>query len=199
MAQGVTASTYEKQLLAWVFLSQALQSNADKARFHRSTSPRKCWEEILDWYDTKTNAQKGTCMRELYNFKVGKQDDPVEKFYEIEDLRVKLLNAGMTVDDDTLYSCFVSSLPSSEYALEIRDLNLKQVYDRKEILRLVRNQYETLRPTFGKQKGGDLALVGNGNGGKSGQGKGRGKSSKSNEGGGARKTKDLVKCYRPLQ
>ena len=70
-------------------------------------------------------------MRELYNFKIGKQDEPVEAFYEIEDLRVKLLNAGMTVDDDTLYSCLVSALSSAEYALEIRGLNLKQVYDRK--------------------------------------------------------------------
>ena len=59
MAQGVSAAMYEKQLLAWVFLSQALQSNVDKAIFHRSTSPRKCWELVQDWYDTKTNAQKG--------------------------------------------------------------------------------------------------------------------------------------------
>ena len=186
----MTASTYEKQLVAWVFLSQFLDSNADRARFHRSTPPRRCWE-ILDWCDTKTNALKGTCMRELYNFKIGKQDNPVEKFYEIEDLRVKLLNAGMTVDDDTLYSCFVSALPSAEYALEIRDLNLKQVYDRKEIINLVRNQYETLLPSFGKGKGSNsLALVskgGRGHGGKGGQGGGRGKAGRK---------KDSVKCWR---
>ena len=38
MAHGVSAAMYEKQLLAWVFLSQALQSNVEKATFHRSTS-----------------------------------------------------------------------------------------------------------------------------------------------------------------
>ena len=38
MAQGLSAAMYEKQLLAWVFLSQALQSNVEKATFHRSTS-----------------------------------------------------------------------------------------------------------------------------------------------------------------
>jgi len=59
MVQGVTASMYERQLMAWVFLSQALQSNVDKAAFHRSTSPRKCWESIVDRYDTKTNCTEG--------------------------------------------------------------------------------------------------------------------------------------------
>lgn len=47
----------------------------------------------MDWYDTKTNGQKRVCMRQLFNFKIGKQDDPVEKFYEMEDLRVKLNHA----------------------------------------------------------------------------------------------------------
>ncbi|CAN0366676.1 unnamed protein product [Laminaria digitata] len=115
MAQGVSESTYEKQLMAWVFLSQALESSVDKARFHRSTSPRRCWEETMDWYDTKTNAQKGMCMRELYNFTIGKEDNPVERLYAIEDLREKLVNAGMSVDDNTLYSCFVNALPAAEY------------------------------------------------------------------------------------
>ena len=40
------------------FLPQALESNADRVRFHRSTSPRRCWEEILDWYDTISYAQR---------------------------------------------------------------------------------------------------------------------------------------------
>ena len=191
VAKGMTTSAYERQLVASVFLSQALESNADRARFHRTASARRCWEEILDWYDTTANAQKETYVRGLYNIKIGKQDDPVEKFYETEDLRVKLLNAGMTVDDDTLHSCFVSALPSAEYALETRDFNLKQVYNRKEILNLVRKQYETLLPSFGKGKGSNsLALVskgGRGDGGKGGQGGGRGK---------AENKKDSVKCWR---
>lgn len=45
------------------------------------------------------------------------------------------------------------ALPASEYELEIRDLNLKQTYDRKEILNLVRSQYETIQPSFSKPKG----------------------------------------------
>ena len=104
MALGVSAAMYERQLVAWVFLSQSLKSDVDEAKFHRSASPRKCWEEVVEWYDTKTNRQKVACMRQLHNFKLGKQDDPVEKFYEIEDLRVKLNHAGISVDDDTLYS-----------------------------------------------------------------------------------------------
>ena len=36
MAQGVWTSIYERQLMAWVFLSQALQSNVDKLTFHCS-------------------------------------------------------------------------------------------------------------------------------------------------------------------
>ena len=78
-------------------VSQALQSNVDKATFHRSTSPRKCWESVQDWYDTKCNAQKEVRMRQLYNFEIGVKDDPVEKLFEMEDLHVKLNNAGMSV------------------------------------------------------------------------------------------------------
>lgn len=58
------------------------------------------------------------------------------KFYEIEDLHVKLTNAGVSVDDNTLYLCFIDALPTTEYALEIRDLNMKQDYNRREILNL---------------------------------------------------------------
>ena len=195
MAQGVSAAMYGKQLLAWVFLSQALQSNVDKATFHRSTSPRKCWELVQDWYDTKTNAQKGLCMRQLYNFKIGAEDDPVEKLFEMEDLHVKLNNAGMSVDSNTLYACFVSALPAAEYSLEIRDLNLKQIYDRKEIINLVRSKYETLLPSFGELKGSSKshALVGKGGGGFGGKGGkthgGRERSGKGKEGDGTASSK----------
>ena len=112
-------------------------------------------------------------MRQLYNFKIGAEDDPVgKKLFEMEDLHVKLNNAGMSVDSNTLYACFVSALPAAEYSLEIRDLNLKQVYDRKEIINPVRNRYETLRSYFGKSKGSSksLALVGEGRSGYGGKG-----------------------------
>ena len=197
LAQGVTALTYEKQLMAWVFLSQALQSSVDKATFHRSTSPRQCWESIVDWYDTKTNAQKGLCMRQLHRFEIGKQQNPVEKLYEIEDLRVKLENAGLSVDDNTLYSCFVSALPSPEYDLEIRDLNLKQVFDRKEILNLVRSQYEVLLPSFGKRSDSQAMVgkVGRGHGG-GGKGRGGGRSGRGKEDGRRGKATDTTTCWR---
>ena len=43
-------------------------------------------------------------MRELYNFTIKKEDDPVEKLYATEDLHEKLNNAGISVDDNTLYT-----------------------------------------------------------------------------------------------
>ena len=79
MAQGVTASAYEKQLVACFFLSQAFESDADRARFHRSTSP----EGVLGG-DTrlaqhkKPTPKRKSWFRELYNFNSGKQDDPVD-------------------------------------------------------------------------------------------------------------------------
>ena len=87
MAQGVSTSMYERQLMAWVFLSQALQSNVDKATSHGSTSPRKCWELVQDWYDPATNAQKGVCMRQLCSFKIGVGDALGKTIFEMEDLR----------------------------------------------------------------------------------------------------------------
>ena len=150
---------------------------------------------MQDWYDTKTNAQKGLCLRQLYNFKIGAEDDPVEKLFEMEDLHVKLNNAGMSVDSNTLYACFVSALPAAEYSLEIRELNLKQVYDRKEIINLVRSKYETLLPSFGTSKGSSKshALVGKGGGGFGGKGRkthgGRERSGKGKEGDGTASSK----------
>ena len=85
---------------------------------------------------------------------------------------MKLNNAGMSVDSNTLYACFVSALPAAECSLEIRDLNLKQVYDRKSIVNLVRSKYETLCPSFGQSKGSSksLPLVGKGGSGYGGKG-----------------------------
>ena len=79
-------------------------------------------------------------MRQLYSFKIGTEDDSVDKIFEMEDTRVKLSNAGMSVDSDILCACFVYALLAADYSLEIRDLNLKQVYDRKEIINLIRSR-----------------------------------------------------------
>ena len=51
-------------------------------------------------------------MRQLYSFKIGTEDDSVDKIFEMEDTRVKLSNAGMSVDSDTLYACSVSARDS---------------------------------------------------------------------------------------
>ena len=108
------------------------------------------------------------------------------------------------MDSDSLYACFVPALPAAEYSLEIQDLNLKQVYDRKETINFVRSTYETLRSSFGKSKGlsKSLALVGRGGsgfGGKGGEahGKGKGGNGNANSYGGAGKAKvSLGRCFR---
>ena len=82
--------------------------------------------------------------------------------------------------------CFVYTLPATEYALEIRELNLKQVYDREANLNIIRSQYKRLLPTFGKSKrsSNSLALVGKGgrdHGGGGGRGHGKDRSEKGKE------------------
>lgn len=103
----------------------------------------------------------------------------------------------MTVDDDTLCLCFVFTLRSAGYALEIGDLNLKRVYDRKETVDLVRNQCETLNPSLARgHKGNNLALVSKGGRRKwwlRGIG---GRSGKVKEDGGAGDKKGPAKCWR---
>ena len=117
----------------------------------------------------------------------------------MEDLHVKLKSAGNSVDSNTLHT----ALPAAEYSLEIRDLNLKQVYDRK-IINLNRGKYETLCPSFGDSKGSSksLALVGKGGssyGGKGGKahGKGKGGNGNTSSNGAAGKAKVLTRrCFR---
>ena len=99
---------------------------------------------------------------------------------------------------------FCFRLAAAEYSLEIRELNLKQVYDRKEITNLVLSRYETLRSSFGKSKNSSksLALVGkggNGYGGKGGKahGKGKGGNGNASPNGGARRAEcPMRRCFR---
>ena len=80
----------------------------------------------------------------------------------MEDLRVKLNNTGMSVDDNTLYAVLASALPAVVYELEIRDLNLKKSHHRKKIIDLVHSEHEIIASTFSKSKGASnsLAFVG---------------------------------------
>ena len=78
VARGVSASAYEKQLV-WpgFFLSQALELSAGKSKVPPENT--RCGGAGRRYSTDKTqttNAQKGTCMREFYNFNSGKQDDP---------------------------------------------------------------------------------------------------------------------------
>ena len=117
----------------------------------------------------------------------------------MEDLHVKLKSAGNSVDSNTLHT----ALPAAEYSLEIRDLNLKQVYDRK-IINLNRGKYETLCPSFGDSKGSSksLALVGKGGrgyGGKGGKAHGKGKGGNGNassNGGAVKAGGPMRRCFR---
>ena len=103
-----------------------------------------------------------------------------------------------------LYAYFVSAFPAAEYSLEFQDLNLKQVYDHKEILHIARSRYETLQSSFGKSKGSSKspAIVGkggNGFGGKGGTAHGKGKGGNGNaslNGGAGKSEGPMRRCLR---
>lgn len=80
LAQGVAALT----LMALMFVSQALQSNIDRARFHPSMFRRRCWEEVVDRYYAIPR-RVYACGSSAF-FQIGKVDNPVAKLYwkEIE-------------------------------------------------------------------------------------------------------------------
>ena len=66
-----------------------------KQHFTEVSSPRKCWELSQGECNTKANVQKGVCAcGTSHHFKTETEDDPVEKLYVMEDLHVKLNNAG---------------------------------------------------------------------------------------------------------
>lgn len=74
MAQGVAASAYEKQLVASVFWSQALHSNADKARFHRSTSPKVLGGDfgLVRYHDERTEGSMHVKAQQFQNWEAGR-------------------------------------------------------------------------------------------------------------------------------
>lgn len=44
--EGMSEDMYDRQLAAYMFLSQALKSEVDRAIFYRSASPREAWEKL---------------------------------------------------------------------------------------------------------------------------------------------------------
>ena len=125
LRQGVSEAMYERQLRAYGFLSQAFQIKTDIGRFRRSNSPGECWGETRKWYGARTVGQQIELRKKLTSFNIAKGSDPVEKFLEIEDVCEAMRDAGMDVDDQTVYGIYVAALPS-EYDLEIRELSRKQ-------------------------------------------------------------------------
>ena len=93
--QGVSAETYERQLRAWVFFSQAFELLADVGRFQRSTSPGGFWEATLKWFLPQTAGQQITLRRQLTTFQAPKGSDPVQKFLEIEDHAELMRDGGI--------------------------------------------------------------------------------------------------------
>lgn len=45
---------------------------------------------------------------------------------------MQLDKAGLSVKDDTLYSSLLSEMSAAEYAVETRNLHVKEVHDRKQ-------------------------------------------------------------------
>ena len=67
MAGGVPGDMYDRQLAAYVFLSQALKRDVDRAIFYRHASPREIWEKILEYHGPTTNDQKKRALHTITN------------------------------------------------------------------------------------------------------------------------------------
>ena len=85
----------------------------------------------------------------MTNVQVPKESDPVQTFLEIGNPAELMRDAGIQVDVQSVYGICVAAF-SSEYELEIRELNRNQVLGRNEIIDLVQAQYDLL----GKKKRG---------------------------------------------
>lgn len=131
---------------------------------------------------------------------------PVRELCGLEDLAARMERARIPIDANTMFTCFINGLPKSEFEQEIRDIGLMETYNRKEIVRLVRNRFETLKKRQ-DQNGPSNALIahvrGNGRrGGRGGRGGGRGSGNswkgKSDDGNDAAEEKASDKgpmCY----
>ncbi|CAN0407353.1 unnamed protein product, partial [Laminaria digitata] len=138
--------------------------------FRRSNSPGECWGETRKWYGARTVGQQIELRKKLTSFNIAKGSDPVEKFLEIEDVCEAMRDAGMDVDDQTVYGIYVAALPS-EYDLEIRELSRKQVFDREEIINIVQAQFELQRKKKKSSSSAHALVADGGRGGRGGRGR----------------------------
>ena len=145
IGQGVSGDMYDRQMAAYMFLSQALESEVDRGIFYRSESPREAWEKLHEYYGPKTNEQKRVLQLKMSGFKMKAGEDPVQALFELDALQEKMERAHIPIDTDTKYTHFLNGLPKSEFEQEQRDIGLMETYDREEIVRLVHNRYETLK------------------------------------------------------
>ncbi|CAN0349978.1 unnamed protein product, partial [Pylaiella littoralis] len=133
------------------------------------------------WYSKRTIGEQNELRKRLANFKIPKGSNPVEQLQVAEDLGAEMKEAGIPVEDQQIYSTFVSALPFAEYHLEIRELGRETVLQREQIVNLVRPQYELLRRNK-KSSSSDYALItGGGRGG--GGWRGRGGAKRGGRGG----------------
>lgn len=181
LSAGISSETFEKQMEAWAFWSQALKSNTNRAIFHRCESPREVWDELQEWHGPKTNAQKLTLQQQMFDFKIGKKD-PIESLFEMEALQTKIQNAGVSMDANTTYTCYMRALPET-FEREKADIGAMPIYDRSKIIAIVRARHEVLKAKNGASATANVhALIAKERGRRGGRGRGR-----SGRGGGGRK------------
>ena len=179
LRRGVSSVTYNRHLRAWAFFSMAFELSTYIGRFRRSTSPRQFWENTVKWYISQTAGQQVTFRQQLTNFQVPKTSDPVQKLLEIEDHAELMRDAGIKVDDQTVYGAYVAALPW--YQPEVRELKREQVFDREHIIRLVRTAHELLKDN---KKKSPSALAFNSDGRNGGGGRRRPRGKRGGRGGG---------------
>ena len=84
----------------------------------RFLSPSDLWKETKKWYQASTIGQQNKLRKKLNNFQMVKVSNPVEALLEIEDIAAELSLSGVAVDQQHVYSLFVSALPT-EYNFEV--------------------------------------------------------------------------------
>jgi len=139
-------------------------------------SPSELWKKTKKWYQASTIGEQNKLRQKLNNFQMVKGSNPVEALLEIEDIAAELSLSGVAVDQQHVYSLFVSALPA-EYNLEVRELSRKESFDRAEILALVRSGYELIKRQKKSSPQGHALVSDDGRGGGSPHGRGQGRGS----------------------
>ena len=112
---GVSGALYDRHMKAWAFFNQAFVMKTDVGRMKRFLSPSEFWCETKEWYQASTIGQQNKLRKKL-NFQIARGSDPVESVLEIEDIAAELSLSGVAVDQQHIYSLFVSAL-HAEYNL----------------------------------------------------------------------------------